>query len=49
VAAALPGGQAAVRDSKNPDGPALIFTGDEVAEWIGALKAGRHDDLVTGS
>jgi hypothetical protein len=37
--ARLPGGQRAVRDSKDPNGPALIFT---PAEWA-AFTAGVRD------
>jgi hypothetical protein len=36
-------GQAiAVRDSKNPDGPALIFTG---AEWDAFLEGAKHGEF----
>jgi Domain of unknown function (DUF397) len=45
--AQLDGGQVGVRDSKDPDGPALIFSGAEAAEWIRGLKSGRYDDLIT--
>lgn len=44
--AALPGGGAAIRDSKNPDGPRLDFTGPEVLAFIRGAKAGDFDDLV---
>lgn len=37
--AALPGGSRAVRDSKHPHGPVLIFT---AAEWA-AFLSGVHD------
>jgi Domain of unknown function (DUF397) len=47
--ARLTGSQIGVRDSKHPSGPALIFTGDEIAAWITDLKTGRHDDLLTAS
>ena len=32
-----------VRDSKNPTGPALSFSRDEFAAFIGAVKGGRFD------
>ncbi|MFI5932968.1 DUF397 domain-containing protein [Actinoplanes sp. NPDC051494] len=38
----LPAG-IAVRDSKNPDGPALRFTQDEWAAFIGGTKDGEFD------
>ena len=38
VARNLPG-VVAVRDSKNPDGPALIVSGDEWASFITRLQA----------
>ena len=38
VARNLPG-IVAVRDSKNPDGPALIVSGDEWASFITRLRA----------
>jgi Domain of unknown function (DUF397) len=44
--ARLDSGQVGMRDSKNPDGPALIFTGAETAEWLRDLKSGKHDDLI---
>jgi Domain of unknown function (DUF397) len=37
--ARLPGGQVAVRDSRHPAGPALVFT---AAEW-GAFVGGARD------
>jgi hypothetical protein len=33
----------AVRDSKNPDGPVLIFTRDEWAAFVGGAKGGEFD------
>jgi hypothetical protein len=44
--AALPGGNAAVRDSKHPANPALIFTRAEIRAWILGVKAGEFDDLA---
>lgn len=36
-------GRIAVRDSKNPDGPALIFTPDEWAAFVKGVKDGEAD------
>ena len=33
----------AVRDSKDPDGPVLVFTPDEWRTFIGAAKSGDFD------
>ncbi|MDA0635454.1 DUF397 domain-containing protein [Nonomuraea sp. MCN248] len=35
----------AVRDSKNPDGPKLLFTCDEWKVFIGGVKMGEFDAL----
>jgi hypothetical protein len=42
VADNLPG-VVAVRDSKNPTGPALVFTPDEWAAFIGGVRDGEFD------
>jgi len=44
--AVLPGGRVGVRDSKDPQGPALVFGSGEVAAFVGALKAGAYDGLL---
>ena len=44
--AQLPGGRVGVRDSKDPQGPALVFGAGEVAVFVGALKAGAYDGLL---
>jgi hypothetical protein len=41
------GGEVALRDSKDPHGPALIFSATEVSELVAGLKAGRFDHLVS--
>ena len=46
--AELDGARVAVRDSKDPHGPALVFTRAEAAGFVGALKSGAYDDLVAG-
>jgi hypothetical protein len=38
-------GGVAVRDSKNPDGPALLYTRDEWAAFVGGVKDGEFDDM----
>ncbi|MFD8527285.1 DUF397 domain-containing protein [Streptosporangium canum] len=41
--AELSGGRRGVRDSKNPTGPALIFTPGEWDAFIGGVKDGEFD------
>lgn len=36
------GGMVAVRDSKDPAGPMLRFTGDKWRKFIAGVKEGRH-------
>lgn len=38
----------AVRNSRNPDGPALIYTRAEIVALIEGVKLGEFDDLLTG-
>lgn len=42
-AAHLDNGHVGVRDSKNPAGPALVFTPGEWDAFIGGAKAGEFD------
>ena len=44
--AQLPGGQVAVRNSRHPDGPALIYTRDEMVAFIEGAKDGDFDHLL---
>jgi uncharacterized protein DUF397 len=44
--AQLPGGDVAVRNSRHPAGPALIYTRAEVAAFLAGVKAGEFDDLA---
>jgi Domain of unknown function (DUF397) len=44
--ARLGGRRVGMRDSKHPTGPALVFGADEIASWIGDLKAGHYDHLL---
>ena len=43
--AELPGGSIAMRNSRFPAGPALIYTRAEIAAFLAALKNGEFDDL----
>jgi len=38
----------AVRNSRNPNGPALIYTRAEIAALIEGVKLGEFDDLLSG-
>lgn len=44
--AALTGGGVAVRNSRDPDGPALVYTPAEVAAFLAGVKDGEFDHLV---
>lgn len=46
--AALPDGAIAVRNSRHPSGPALIYTRAEVAAFLVGVKGGEFDDLGNG-
>ncbi|MDG4830876.1 DUF397 domain-containing protein [Solwaraspora sp. WMMD1047] len=47
--ARLPGGTGiAVRNSRDPDGPALIYTPDEMAAFILGARDGDFDHLLPG-
>jgi hypothetical protein len=46
--AELPGGAGvAVRNSRDPEGPALIYTPAEIAAFILGAKDGDFDDLIS--
>jgi hypothetical protein len=45
-AAALDSGDVAVRNSRHPSGPALIFTRDEMAAFLAGARDGEFDDLA---
>jgi hypothetical protein len=40
-------GEFAVRNSRNPEGPALIYTRAEMSALIEGVKMGEFDDLLT--
>ncbi len=44
--AALAGGDIAMRNSREPDGPALVYTPAEIAAFLAGAKAGEFDDLT---
>lgn len=44
--ATLDGGDVAMRNSRHPSGPALIFTRDEMAAFLAGAKDGEFDDLA---
>jgi hypothetical protein len=44
--AQLPGGGAAVRNSRHPHGPALVFTEAEIRAFLGSVKLGDFDELI---
>ena len=46
--AELPGGAIAVRNSRHPSGPALIYTRAEVAAFPAGVKHGEFDHLCPG-
>jgi hypothetical protein len=45
--AALPSGGVAVRNSRHPDGPALVYTRDEIVAFLQGAKDGDFDNLVS--
>ena len=45
--AELANGEIAVRNSRNPAGPALIYTRAEIAAFLAGAKNGEFDDLGT--
>ncbi|MGX1885881.1 DUF397 domain-containing protein [Streptomyces sp. NPDC055287] len=44
--AALPDGQVAVRNSRDPQGPALIYTREEIAAFVAGARDGDFDSLI---
>lgn len=43
--AELPGGAVAVRNSRHPSGPALVYPRPALASFLEAIKQGEFDDL----
>jgi Domain of unknown function (DUF397) len=44
--AALSSGAVAVRNSRDPHGPALVYTRAEIAAFVRGAKDGEFDDLT---
>jgi hypothetical protein len=44
--AALPDGEVAVRNSRDPEGPALIYTPAEIEAFILGVRDGDFDNLL---
>ncbi|GKQ37308.1 DUF397 domain-containing protein [Streptomyces sp. A012304] len=44
--ARLPGGDVAVRNSRFPDGPALVYTRAEIEAMLLGVKDGEFDHLI---
>jgi hypothetical protein len=45
--AALAGGEVAMRNSRDPNSPALIFSRDEMAAFLAGAKDGEFDDYAS--
>ncbi|MFJ2349630.1 DUF397 domain-containing protein [Streptomyces antimycoticus] len=45
--AALAGGEVAVRNSRDPQGPALVYTREEIAAFIAGARDGEFDRIGT--
>lgn len=41
----LGGGRIAVRNSRFPGGPALVYSREEMSAFVAAAKAGEFDDI----
>ena len=44
--ATLPGGDIAVRNSRDPQGPALVYTPAEIEAFVRGAKTGEFDALL---
>ncbi|MEW2085152.1 DUF397 domain-containing protein [Streptomyces sp. NPDC005283] len=44
--AALPGGNVAVRNSRDPQGATLVYTRDEIAAFVAGARAGDFDSVI---
>lgn len=45
--AELPNGDIAIRNSRFPDGPALVYTRPEMAAFVAGAKDGEFDGVVS--
>ncbi|MDT0268514.1 DUF397 domain-containing protein [Streptomyces sp. DSM 44915] len=44
--ASLPNGEVAVRNSRFPQGPALVYTPAEMRAFVSGVKSGEFDSLL---
>jgi hypothetical protein len=44
--AALPDGEIAMRNSRHPSGPALVYTRAEISAFLAGVKDGQFDHLA---
>lgn len=44
--AQLPDGSVAIRNSRHPDGPALVYTRAEIAAFLAGAKDGEFDHVI---
>jgi hypothetical protein len=44
--AQLPGGEVAVRNSRFPEGPALVYTRAEIAAFLAGAKDSEFDNVI---
>jgi hypothetical protein len=44
--AELPGGDIAIRNSRDPQGPVLVYSRAEIEAFIGGAKEGDFDHLI---
>jgi hypothetical protein len=44
--ASLPGGGVAVRNSRYPEGPALVYTENEVRAFLAGVRDGDFDSVI---
>jgi hypothetical protein len=44
--AKLPGGEVAIRNSRQPDGPVLLFRDADIRAFLEDIKDGELDDLI---
>ncbi|MGW4033421.1 DUF397 domain-containing protein [Streptomyces sp. NPDC004838] len=44
--AALPDGSVAIRNSRDPQGPALIYTREEMVAFVAGARGGDFDSVI---
>ncbi|MER7048539.1 MULTISPECIES: DUF397 domain-containing protein [Streptomyces] len=44
--AELPDGGVAIRNSRDPQGPALVYTRDEIAAFVAGARSGDFDAVI---